>query len=87
MNTPQSNNSHRLKHIMYAAAGLTIAGIGINAYGIYKINTAIDKYLNQPVIERTNIRGDPQKPELFIDQKGKRFYAEFDGKSIEDYLK
>ena len=70
---------------------LTLCGVGIIpgvtiVYSIYQVHSALDKFLDQPVIERVNIRGD-QKPELFIDYQGKRFYAEVDGRSIEEYLK
>ena len=60
--------------------------LGINSYGVYKISTALDKYINEPVIERKDVRGSP-KPELFIERNGKIFYSEFDGESIEKLFK
>ena len=41
------------------------------------------KYISQPVIETRDVKGE-SKPDLFIDRDGKRFYAEIDGKSIDD---
>ncbi|MCK4670832.1 MAG: hypothetical protein KAT43_06525 [Nanoarchaeota archaeon] len=54
-------------------------------FGVYHGIRALQKYANAPVVERANIRGGAET-ELFIDRDGKKFYAEYDGKSIEDYL-
>ncbi|MEN9626021.1 MAG: hypothetical protein RL557_349 [archaeon] len=82
------NKTNKIGCVGYVAYAIIIASaVAIaNIYAVYKINSALNKYIDEPIIERANVRGN-EKPELFIDQEGKRFYAEIDGKSIEDLLK
>ena len=75
--------------VMVGVTGLSlatsIAVVSFLGYGAYKGICAANKYINEPVIQRANVIGN-EKSELFIDRDGKRFYAEVDGKPIENYL-
>ena len=64
---------------------IILGSLAIGGYGTYLGLSALNKYVNEPTIERANVIMD-DKPELFIEKDGKRFYAEIDGKSIDEYL-
>jgi hypothetical protein len=69
------------------ACGITFVGIlGTAIYLGISGNKFLKKYIAQPTIERADVIGN-SKADLFIDQDGKRFYAEVDGKPISEYFK
>lgn len=65
--------------------GFVTGGVlGISYLGYLGVQS-MNKYLNEPVVERTNVGWD-EEAELFIEKDGKRFYAEIDGKTVESYV-
>lgn len=78
----------RQKGMTLTELAVTITMIGTTALvgtGIYYGFRALNKYVNEPVVERVNvIKGS--EAELFIERDGKKFYAEIDGKPVTEYL-
>ena len=70
-------------------AGLAVPTAIASSILIYTGYKAVRKYINsptKPMVERSNVIGN-EKAEQFIDFRGKRYYSEIDGKSVEKLVK
>ncbi len=64
----------------------TLGMVSLVGVGFYKGFKAVNRYINTPEIsvERAHVIGD-ERAEQFIEFKGRRFYSEIDGRSVESY--